>query len=86
MKEHLLAQTKHEYSPRQRAALLVVAGAVFLVILPWVLVRLGGRVDRALDLPALRRGVPGLSPPRAVHHSQAAAEGLMSWRHSIRSR
>lgn len=67
MRDRLLAQTRREqssrqerssrreYSPRQRAALLAVAGAVFLVILPWALVRLGGRLDRALDWPALRR-------------------------------
>lgn len=60
MKERMLVQkrlehsSRREYSPRQRAAVLAVAGAVFLVILPWALVRLGGRVDRALDWPALR--------------------------------
>ncbi len=53
MRERLLKQASHEYSPRQRAALLAAAGVVFLVILPWALVRLGGRLDRVLDWPAL---------------------------------
>ncbi len=54
MRERLLKQASHEYSPKQRAALLAAAGALFLVILPWALIRLGGRLDRALDWPALR--------------------------------
>ena len=54
MRERLLKQASHEYSPKQRAALLAAAGVLFLVILPWALVRLGGRLDHALDWPALR--------------------------------
>lgn len=54
MKDRFLANSKREYSPRQRAALLAVAGVVFLVILPWALVRLGGLLDRALGWPTLR--------------------------------
>ncbi len=54
MRERLLKQASHEYNPKQRAALLAAAGIVFLVILPWALVRLGGRLDRGLDWPALR--------------------------------
>jgi protein-S-isoprenylcysteine O-methyltransferase Ste14 len=54
MRKRLLKQASHEYSPKQRAALLAAAGVLFLVILPWALVRLGGRLDRALDWPALR--------------------------------
>ncbi len=53
MRERLLKQAGHEYNPKQRAALLAVAGVLFLVILPWALVRLGGRLDRVLDWPAL---------------------------------
>jgi protein-S-isoprenylcysteine O-methyltransferase Ste14 len=48
MRERFLQQTKREYSPRQRAAFLTAAGVLFLVILPWALVRLGGRLDRGL--------------------------------------
>ena len=36
MRERLLKQASHEYSPKQRAALLAAAGVLFLVILPWV--------------------------------------------------
>lgn len=54
MRERLLKQASHEYSPKQRAALLAAAGVLFLVILPWALVRLGGRLDRGLGWPALR--------------------------------
>ncbi len=53
MRERLLKQASHEYSPKQRTALLAVAGVLFLVILPWALVRLGGRLDRLLGWPAL---------------------------------
>lgn len=48
-----LKQTKREYSPVQRLALLAAAGVLILVILPWTLIRLGGRLDRALGWPAL---------------------------------
>ncbi len=54
MRERLLKQASHEYSSKQRAALLAAAGVVFLVILPWALIRLGRWLDRGLDWPALR--------------------------------
>jgi protein-S-isoprenylcysteine O-methyltransferase Ste14 len=54
MRGRLLKQASREYGPKARLALLAVAGVVFLVILPWALVRLGGRLDRALGWPALR--------------------------------
>jgi len=54
MRERLFKQAGHEYSPKQRAALLAAAGVLFLVILPWALVHLGGRLDRGLGWPALR--------------------------------
>ncbi len=54
MRERLLKQASHEYNPKQRAALLAAAGIVFLVILPWALIRLGRWLDRGLDWPALR--------------------------------
>ena len=63
MRERLLKQASHEYSPKQRAALLAVAGVVFLVILPWVLVRLGGRLDRARGWPASALRTSGVSYP-----------------------
>lgn len=66
MKDRLLAQTKREYNPRQRGALLVAAGALFVIILPLAILRLGGRLDRALNWPALSY------PP-----ANATAGGLM---------
>jgi protein-S-isoprenylcysteine O-methyltransferase Ste14 len=54
MRDRLLKQTSREYGPKARLALLAVAGVVFLVILPWALVSLGARLDRALGWPALR--------------------------------
>ncbi len=66
MRDRLLKQTKREYNPNQRLAMLAVAGVLFLVILPWALIRLGGRLDRALDWPAL------LHPP-----ANAILGGLM---------
>lgn len=66
MRDRFLKQTKREYSPNQRLALLAAAGVLFLVILPWALIRLGGRLDRVLDWPAL------LHPP-----TNAILGGLM---------
>ena len=54
MRGRLVKQASREYGPKARLALLAVAGVVFLVILPWALVRLGARLDRALGWPALR--------------------------------
>jgi protein-S-isoprenylcysteine O-methyltransferase Ste14 len=54
MKDKFLQQAGHEYSPRQRAALLLVAGVVFLVILPLLLIFLGPALDRWLHLPPVR--------------------------------
>jgi protein-S-isoprenylcysteine O-methyltransferase Ste14 len=51
MRDRLLAQTKREYGPRQRLALLAAAAVLFVVILPLALLRLGGRLDRLLDWP-----------------------------------
>ena len=53
MRDRFLKQTSREYGPKARLALLAVAGMVFLVILPWALVRLGGLLDRALGWPTL---------------------------------
>ncbi len=66
MRDRFLKQTKREYSPNQRLALLAAAGVLFLVILPWALIRLGGRLDRVLGWPAL------LHPP-----ANAILGGLM---------
>jgi len=51
LKARFLQQAKHEYSPRQRIALLLVAGLVFLVVLPYILVVLSATLDVWLSLP-----------------------------------
>ncbi len=66
MRDRFLQQTKREYSPRQRLALLAAAGVLFIVILPLALIRLGGRLDRVLDWSAF------LYPP-----ANAIVGGLM---------
>ncbi len=53
MRDRLLKQTSREYGPKARLALLAVAGVIFVIVLPLALVRLGGRLDRALGWPAL---------------------------------
>jgi protein-S-isoprenylcysteine O-methyltransferase Ste14 len=54
MKDKFLQQAGHEYSPRQRAALLLVAAVIFLAILPLLLVFLGSALDRWLHLSPIR--------------------------------
>ncbi len=51
LKDRFLQQAKHEYSPRQRIALLLVAGLVFLVVLPYALAALSAVLDTWLNLP-----------------------------------
>lgn len=53
MRDRFFKQTKREYSPNQRLALLAVAGVVFVIILPLALLRLGGRLDVVLGWPKL---------------------------------
>jgi protein-S-isoprenylcysteine O-methyltransferase Ste14 len=53
MRDRLLKQAEHEYSPRQRLAVLVPAGVLFVVILPLTILGLGRLLDRLLGWPAL---------------------------------
>ena len=53
MRDRLLKQTKREYGPKARLALLVAAGVLFVIILPLALLGLGGLLDRWLGWPAL---------------------------------
>lgn len=48
MKERLLKQARHEYSPRQRLVLMLFLAPVFLALLPYLVFILGARVDRWL--------------------------------------
>ena len=52
MKEKLLKQTQHEYSPRERIIALMVEAIFFLGILPGALVYFSPRLDRQLALPS----------------------------------
>jgi protein-S-isoprenylcysteine O-methyltransferase Ste14 len=53
MQDRLLKQTKREYGPKARLALLAAAGVLFVIILPLALLGLGGLLDRWLGWPAL---------------------------------
>jgi len=48
MKNKLLEQTKREYSPKQRFVFLLVLAPVFLILLPFILIKLGARIDQWL--------------------------------------
>jgi protein-S-isoprenylcysteine O-methyltransferase Ste14 len=45
MKDKLLEQAKHEFSPKQRFVALLVLAPFFLIVLPFILITLGSRID-----------------------------------------
>src|SRR4030065_1821021 len=49
MKGNLLEQARHEYSPKQRLVALLVLAPIFLVVLPFILIALGSRIDQWLQ-------------------------------------
>jgi len=49
MKDKLLRQTRHEYSSNQRMVLMLVLAPIFLILLPWILIALGSRIDQWLQ-------------------------------------
>jgi protein-S-isoprenylcysteine O-methyltransferase Ste14 len=49
MKDKLLENTKHEYSPKQRFVALLVLAPFFLIVLPFILITLGTRIDQRLQ-------------------------------------
>jgi protein-S-isoprenylcysteine O-methyltransferase Ste14 len=57
MKDKLLEQTRHEYTPKQRSLLLLCLTPIFLFILPFLFIRLGSWLNQWLQLP------PILFPP-----------------------
>ena len=66
MQDRLLKQASREYGPTPRLALLAIGGVLFVIILPLAILRLGGRLDRALGWPASASAVRtpgGLRPP-----------------------
>lgn len=60
MRERFLHQTKREYSPGQRLALLAVASLFFVLLLPYLLATQGPRLDGALGIAHLTLGPIGL--------------------------
>jgi protein-S-isoprenylcysteine O-methyltransferase Ste14 len=54
MKDKLLEQTKHEYSPRQRSVALLIEAVFFLGIFPLILIVLGTSLDRWWQWPPLQ--------------------------------
>ena len=57
MKDKLIKQASHEYSPRQRLVALLFLAPVFLLILPYLFIWLGARLYQWLQWP------PILFPP-----------------------
>lgn len=49
MKDKLLGQARHEYSPRQRFIALLFLAPIFLFLLPYLFIRLGTRLDQWLQ-------------------------------------
>ena len=54
MKDKLLEQTKHEYSPKQRLIALAVEAVFFMAVFPFVLVALGMSLDRWMQWPPIQ--------------------------------
>ncbi|HNT53398.1 MAG TPA: isoprenylcysteine carboxylmethyltransferase family protein [Anaerolineaceae bacterium] len=53
MKNKLVEQAKHEYTPRQRLIFLLFLAPVFLGLLPGLFLALGSSLDRWLQLPQI---------------------------------
>ena len=53
MKDKFFKQAKHEYSPKQRFILLLLIAPIFLIILPYVFIALGSRLDRWMQWPPI---------------------------------
>lgn len=60
MKDKFLRNATREYSSRQRGALLVLAGMVFLILLPAGLIFISAHLDQFLSLPKIFFGWPNL--------------------------
>ena len=53
MKDKLLEQASHEYSPKQRVIALLFLAPIFLFGLPYLFIRLGARLDQWLQWPPM---------------------------------
>jgi protein-S-isoprenylcysteine O-methyltransferase Ste14 len=51
MDDRFLAQTRREYSPKQRFVMLIFMAPIFLLLLPYLFIWLGIRLDQWLQLP-----------------------------------
>lgn len=49
MKDKLLRQAKHEYTPKQRIAALLLLAPIFLFLLPYLFITMGIRLDQQLQ-------------------------------------
>lgn len=56
MRDKFLAQTRQEYSPRQRSVALAIEAVFFLGVFPYVLVTLGASLDRWWQWPPIQFG------------------------------
>jgi len=53
---HYAKWARREHSEARRIAITLLAGPVFLGLLPFLVARVGPRLDRRLGLPSLRIG------------------------------
>jgi len=53
MKDKFLKQASHEYSSNQRTVALLFMAPIFLFLLPWFFIWLGGRFDHWMNLPTV---------------------------------
>jgi len=53
MKDKLLEQASHEYSPKKRFIALLLLAPIFLFLLPYLFIRLGARLDQWLQWPPI---------------------------------
>jgi protein-S-isoprenylcysteine O-methyltransferase Ste14 len=75
MKEKILEQTKHEYSPGKRIMALMVEGIFFLGVLPGALVHFPPLLDHRFELPTLAFGIAQI----ALGCVLVAAGILLAW-------
>ncbi len=53
MKDKLVEQASHEYSPKQRLAALLFVAPIFLIVLPYLFIALGTKLDQWMQLPPI---------------------------------
>jgi protein-S-isoprenylcysteine O-methyltransferase Ste14 len=53
MKDKLLGQARHEYRPKQRFVALLCLAPIFLLVLPYLFIRLGAMLNQWLQWPPI---------------------------------